>query len=513
MPEQVADDIQALLERERLARSEAERQLESKSRELFALNQSLVEANLALEKRVQERTGALVRERESAMQLARTDQLAGLSNRLAFKERLYAQVQNAQRSGGEVGLLLIDLDHFKEINDALGHQAGDDVIVEAARRLSLAAGRGEFVARIGGDEFAVVVSGSDVSARLEAVAFGLKALLIQRVIAGESALSIRFSGGSAIYPQDCTTPGDLERFADIALYEAKRAGRNASLAFAGSMLESFHTRHQLDADLGQAIASGQIEVWYQPILGRPGCGRRPSVEALARWRHPTLGMIPPGRFIEVAETSGLIGRLGRHVLLEACVQAKAWVDADLIETVSVNMSPRQMASPDVLADVRWALEKSGLAPNHLILEITESMLFEDMDLGQKIMEDMAADGIRFALDDFGAGYSNFFYLAKLPLHRLKIDRKYTADICSDSTRNILQGLITFAQRLDLEVVSEGVETEEQHQFLLSAGIDLLQGFLFGRPQPPGELALASLAGDGAVLCPSLVPERRARAIA
>jgi diguanylate cyclase (GGDEF)-like protein len=393
-------------------------------------------------------------------------------------------------SGGPA-VLLVDLDHFKRVNDSLGHAVGDELLVIVAQRL-LAATRGsDTVARLGGDEFAILLAGVDHEADAIRVADRIVARLAEPFHLGTRTLHIGASVGIALAaPGDAAD--DLLRNADLALYEAKGGGKGHHALYAPALHTSAVERLELEDELRRALerteAGGDgtpLLLHYQPVIDLR-TGRMRGAEALVRWRHPVRGMIPPAAFIPLAEATDLIVPLGRWVLREACRAAAAWTghatDDGPGPSVSVNVSGRQLARADFLDEVTAALRDTRLAPERLVLEVTESVLLADLDVALGRLSTLRALGVRLALDDFGTGYSSLAYLQRLPVEVLKIDRAFTADVTDDGKRGAFaRTILTLAETLGLRAVAEGVETVAQHQALLALGCELGQGYLYARP--------------------------------
>jgi len=438
---------------------------------------------------------ALFKADERNRQLAEIDPLTGLKNRLAIAKSLDRALAEAQaRPDGRLTVCMVDLDRFKDINDTLGHAAGDVVIVEVARRLCAAAGAGVEVARMGGDEFLVLAHG-DRGGGAGAEAFGralLEKLSQPFEIEGASA-PIGGSVGVAVYPGHGRDMAELLRHADCALYEAKREGRARVRVFDDALHRRLAEERALEAELDEALRGDQLELWYQPIQSL-GSGVVRGYEALVRWRHPTRGLIPPLVFVPLAEQNGSIFRLGEIVLEKACREAARW---DRRLSVAVNISPQQFRRPEPLvAAVRRALLDSGLEPTRLYLEITESFLMEDTPQTREAINQLAELGVKFSLDDFGAGYSSLAYIQNYPFSTIKIDRTFVANIHADRISSaIVASVCVLAERIHMTVVAEGVETPMQHRALAELGVDLAQGYLYGRPaphvSPPPQLQLVA----------------------
>ncbi|MGY1740168.1 MULTISPECIES: putative bifunctional diguanylate cyclase/phosphodiesterase [unclassified Blastococcus] len=416
------------------------------------------------------------------------DPLTGLANRTLLVEttdRLLA------RTSGEVSILFLDLDDFKDVNDSRGHAAGDELLTGIARRLSGCVRPGDQVARIGGDEFAVVVAGgSDV-----ATAVGqrmLAALADPMLIDGRPLVphvSIGAAGTATAPERDA---GVLLRNADLAMYMAKALGKNRLVHYADGMAQAAEEKARLLEDLAGAVTCGQLRVHYQPTIVLAD-GRTTGYEALLRWEHPERGVVSPTEFIPLAEEGGLIVEIGRWVLEEAAFQAVVWsAEAGRPIGMAVNLSPMQLADDDVVATVRRVLERTGLPPRQLTLEVTEGVLVRDIDLVVGQLQALRALGLRIAIDDFGTGYSSLSYLRRLPADIIKIDRSFVQDLdAGGRSTTLVASIIELARSLRLEVVAEGVETPEQRAVLGDLACSHAQGFLFGRPQPAAEHSLAA----------------------
>ena len=454
-------------------------------------------SSLVLGRAANARLVELFRANEANRRMARQDMLTGVMNRYAFAGALDDALRMANdQPGTHFAVLTIDLDRFKEINDTLGHVVGDAVIVEMARRLRVATRAGDLVARLGGDEFVILTLA-------EAADAGTSDDVARRVIdtlcapfeIGAQLLPASASVGVAIYPDHGENALDLMKHADIALYEAKRAGRGRYRMFDASMRSALADARQLELEMEKAIREDQFEVWYQPIQNLE-TGAITGYEALARWRHPILGLVPPNRFIPVAEQSGAIVALGRIILEKACEAAAHW---DPRLTIAVNLSPGQFHRSALLVEtIKATLARTGLAPSRLYLEITETLLMEDTPQTRAAIHELADHGVRFSLDDFGVGYSSLSYIQSYPFSKIKIDKKFVDHVDTDNVSSaIIASVCVLADRIHLEIVAEGVETRVQQAALRALGIRLAQGYLFGRPAPqilpqPQKLQLVSI---------------------
>jgi Amt family ammonium transporter len=416
--------------------------------------------------------------------LAQHDPLTGLPNRVLFTERL-REVMTETTTGADgrrrsCGVVIIDFDRFKDINDLHGHQAGDAVIIEVAARFSALAGPHDIVARLGGDEFAAILGQAATEAELEA--FGSRVLAAIDIRPDEQ-VNVTVSIGAALYPAHAGEIDALIGCADIALFHAKASGRNAFRLFRPGMNDLIDKRRALEADLEQALHKGQLELYLQPRVNVADLSIS-GYEALLRWSHPTRGMVSPADFIPVAEASGKIIQLGEWVLAEAVRLL------DRIEGhISVNVSPLQFRHSDFVANLAQLLKRSGADPRRIELEITESVLIDDDSRAVQILNELKRMGFAIALDDFGTGYSSLSYLSRYPFDTIKIDRSFVQNLSlADKTRLIVRTIIDLGEGLGMKVVAEGVETIEEALFLSQAGCHELQGYLLGRPVKVAELA-------------------------
>ena len=410
---------------------------------------------------------------------AQHDELTGLANRRVLQERLASAVSGASRSGQEFALLYLDLDGFKDINDTRGHDVGDALLMAVAARIQDTIRHSDVVARIGGDEFVVLQSFEGQPPSPAALSQRLITVLEEPfVIAGQGSV-VGASIGIAVYPADGCTPGQLIRNADMALYRAKEAGRNTFRHFDASMQE----RHQLNLlmkqDLPKAVERQQVSLAYQPICDAASLQVR-GFEALLRWTHPARGTISPDDFIPVAEATGTIISLGRWTLQAACSEVARCHSA---ATLSINLSPRQFRQSDLPEQIAEILAQTGLCGPRLDLEVTEGLLLDSSGLVLKNMELLRKQGIRITLDDFGTAYASLSYLRRFPFDRIKIDKSFVQSLDDGTTLAIVQTIVSLGQRLGLEVIAEGVETEQQLIQVRNLGCQLVQGFLTGRPGP------------------------------
>ena len=424
--------------------------------------------------------------------LAYHDSLTGLPNRAMLMDRLAQALSQAQRLDQQVAVLFIDLDRFKLVNDSLGHPVGDRLLQEIARRLKATLRENDTVARVGGDEFQVVVCNVAGSVDAARIAEKLMRTLGEPFVLEDQELHVTASLGVSLFPRDGASGELLLKYADTALYEAKGEGRNTYRFFSPEMNAQAHGRLRLENDLRRAVERHELELHYQPQLDL-ATGEVCAVEALVRWRHPVRGLVLPNAFIPMAEETGLVLGIGEWVLNEACRQVAQWQREGLADNLSplrvaVNISARQLQRPGLDGAVRRALSLSGLPAECLELEITESSMMLDPLHAQSVLQSLRELGVLLSIDDFGTGYSSLAYLKRLPLDRLKIDRSFIGGIPADSDdAAIVETIIVMTHKLGLRVIAEGVETLEQRLQLVRQGCDEMQGFLLAHPAPAEEL--------------------------
>lgn len=414
--------------------------------------------------------------------LARHDHLTGLPNRLMFHERMQHALARAERNRNRLALVFIDLDRFKNINDSLGHFFGDQLLIQTAQRLRSSVRVSDTVARLGGDEFLVVLENVGDHNRCAQLLVNLHERLEQAYRIEEAVIHAPPSIGVALYPDDGADIVTLMRHADTAMYQVKAKGRNGWSFYAPRMNDEVQERIVLERDLRLALARGEFVLHYQPqwdltndcLFGW---------EALVRWQHPQRGLVPPDKFIPIAEETGLIVPLGDWVLETACREVRDWEQEGLGSyRIAVNLSARQFTQQALGERIEAVLAATGLAPGRLELEITESVLMEDADLTAGILQRLKQLGVTIAIDDFGTGYSSLAYLKAFPVNKLKIDRSFVRDIVSDpNDAAIVSAIISMARSMGLVTIAEGVESEAQRDFLMAQGCQELQGYLFGRP--------------------------------
>jgi diguanylate cyclase (GGDEF)-like protein len=441
----------------------------------------------SLERAVTDRTRGLEAANRQLRHLASHDALTGLPNRLLLDDRVAQAIAQANRQGHEFGLLVVDLDRFKLINDSLGHRAGDDLLREVAQRLKSAMRAVDTTARLGGDEFVILVDGPVT--RAEAIGIGKRAIDVMRPAMRLLGIDVHVSPsiGIAFYPRDGATVDALLARADAAMYSAKERGRNNVRCYAEGMTTATQDRVRLESELHDALRAGQFELHYQPKVDTAS-GRINSAEALIRWRHPQRGLIPPKDFIAVAEECGLLDSIGEWVLCEACRQAKAWQQQGLRPMrVAVNLAPSQFRLTNLVDQIRRALEAAQLDPQYLEVELTESAVMSDAEDSIVILESISRMGVLVSVDDFGTGYSSMSYLRRFPIDKLKIDRCFVEEMTRRAEdASIVRAIISLAHSLHLKVIAEGVETPEQLALLTELGCDQYQGFYFSPALGPAQ---------------------------
>jgi len=440
--------------------------------------------------RVEDGVVAIVRditERKQAEErishMAHHDALTGLPNRTLLEDRIRQAMLHAQRAGRCVTVVFMDLDNFKLINDSLGHKAGDELLKTVAARMVQCVRQTDTVMRLGGDEFVIVLA--DQSEQMEAITPTLQKLreaIAEPIHIGGQTLEVTSSMGLAIYPADGADSDTLLMNADAAMYQAKAMGRNNYQFYTAQMNARVQEKLLLQEGLRNALLREEFFLAYQPQVDLR-TGRIIGIEALLRWRHPEKGVVPPAEFIGLAEETGLIVPIGAWVLRTACKQAKAWQDAGMPALgMSVNVSARQFKDNGLTTQVTQALRESGLEARHLDLELTESLIMQNLPHAVAVMRELRALGIQFSIDDFGTGYSSLSALKRFPIERLKLDRSFVCDLPDDEDdKAIATAVVLLAHELKLKVLAEGVENEEQHRFLRRCGCDEMQGYYFSRP--------------------------------
>lgn len=437
---------------------------------------------------------SIVRHDRDVWRMAYTDNLTGLTNRRGFRESLGERLEALSASGKQLALIFADIDDFKRINDTMGHEAGDEVIRQYARRVSNAVGRlggdDALVARFGGDEFVILVQGDDVRLRAQRLADALIEDFRSPIALHGRGAFLGTSVGISLFPEDAVDATELMKCGDIAMYQAKQAGKNCYRLYSRQMNEEASQRIRLEDELRGAWGRGELKVMYQPIW-RVEDRTVVGAEALLRWQHPQHGSIPPSQFIAVAERSDLIGEIGLHVLRDACGTAMRWRGraGQPAPFVSVNVSSRQLRDRDLPEQVAACLRESGLPASRLHVELTETALLRDEALAAGLLTRLHATGVNIWLDDFGTGFSGLSHLRRVPVDGLKIDRSFIADVETDADDLALTtAIIAMAHSLGIQTVAEGVETEGQFALLRERHCDLAQGYWLGFPMPADEFA-------------------------
>jgi len=418
------------------------------------------------------------------------DELTNLPNRRFLIERLKHEIDRSVRHKKSGAVMFLDIDRFKTINDSLGHAVGDDLLQQVAMRLSKRMRKIDTIARLGGDEFIILVSEvsdekTEVTTTVDNIAKQVLKLFEQAFCVGEHEIHVSVSIGIAIYSLDEASPDELLQKSDVAMYEAKEAGRNTSKIFMPEMQQTVNNRQIIVKDLHRALSDDEFELYYQPQVDENNIVF--EVEALLRWNHPDKGIVTPDKFIGIAESNGLIINIGEWVLKTACRQFSK-ISAHNNVTVSINVSPRQFEEPSFVDTIKSVINETGINPKKLRLEITENMVLKNIEETIEKMQLLKSIGICFSIDDFGTGYSSLAYLKRLPVDILKIDKSFVLDVNTDPNDAIIvETIIVMARHMQIGVVAEGVENKDIFEFLKSKGCEKFQGYLFGRPVPLDEL--------------------------
>ncbi len=426
---------------------------------------------------------------EVALLAANYDSLTQLPNRTLFMERLSHALSRGRRDKSQVAVLFVDLDRFKKVNDTLGHNAGDKLLQEAARRLTACMRETDTVARFGGDEFTVILPDLKDAQKSKLVARKILECLAEPYVIDGAEIFVTGTFGITVFPDDGEDAETLLKNADTAMYKGKEDGRNTFRYFTAKMNAEALEYLELENALRHAIEHEQFILHYQPIIDLK-TGRVASVEALLRWNHLQRGLVAPSKFIHLAEETGMIVPIGEWVFRTACEQAEAWRKIGLSPLhVSINLSARQSRDAAFKDMIIRVLKETGVDPKSITLEITESLFMEDEDNALTILREFRDMGINLSLDDFGTGYSSVSYLKRLPVNILKIDRSFIVDIGKDrESRGLVEAIIAMAHSQNMKVIAEGAETEEQVEFLRSRQCDEVQGFYFSQPLPAEEFA-------------------------
>ncbi|MDF2589874.1 MAG: diguanylate cyclase/phosphodiesterase [Anaerocolumna sp.] len=458
---------------------QAKQQLKENINELEAAYQEASNAKNQLSIKYDE----LKKSQDKVKKLAYTDYLTELPNRLAFTEMLDS-VMLTLRNEEVVALMDVDLDNFKNINDTLGHSYGDELLIDVTHRLRQAIDENDYLARVGGDEFVVLTQNLNDIGEYESKIKKIQKTFDYPFVLAMKEYFITVSIGITLAPKDGKTTQMLIKNADSAMYAAKENGKNTFVYFNDSINEKLMEKIQTQSELRKAIENQEFVVYYQPQINLE-TDKIVGFEALIRWQHPTKGIISPGEFISLAEETGLIVPIGNWVLKQACLQLRHWEDLGFTDLVmAVNISVRQFKDKEFIHMVQDVIEETGINPKQLELEITESIALDDIDYSVTIIRKLKDLGVAFSLDDFGTGYSSMNYLKRLPVNNLKIDKSFVDSVLDNrSDQSIVQTIITLAQTLDLIVIAEGVEKNEQEQFLKTVKCDKAQGYLYSKPVP------------------------------
>ena len=467
---------------------DSEEQMDERIRERTGQIES---ARFQLEKEVEERKSIeknLLFHKEHLARLAHFDSLTGLPNRILFNSQLNTLLAEAARRHRKAALMFIDIDGFKIVNDSFGHPAGDLLLKQMARRFSVIVRTEDVLSRFGGDEFILMLPDISNTAQVDAVAGKLLQASRQAFRIDNRSVFVTISIGICVYPEHGTSLEELQKNADIAMYHAKRSGGGTMQYFTEQMKEKAHEYAQIEAALRKAVEHhDEFFLNYQPKLDIHS-GTMTQAEALIRWNSPDIGMVSPGKFIPLAENSGLIMAIGEWTLRKACEARKAWDDGGYPPvTIAVNLSPKQFRHQNVPELVRTILQETGLDPKWLEIEITETAVVDDVDKAIQTMQALSAMGVSIAMDDFGTGYTSISYLKRFPVSVLKIDQTFVKEVPqSRDDVAIVTGIIALAHSLGMKVVAEGVETAEQLQFLADNDCDIVQGYFLSRPLPEDE---------------------------
>jgi len=421
-------------------------------------------------------------------QLAHYDSLTGLVNRSLFQSRMEEELSRSRRENKSLAVMLMDLDNFKQVNDTLGHPAGDELLKTVAERLVGRCRDVDTVARLGGDEFVIMATSIGEEFNASILAENLLEICSSPIELEGQTLTPSCSIGISLYPGDADCKEELLRKADFALYQAKGAGRDTYKYYDAQTETQIQSRKQLEAEIDKGLREQQFELYYQPLVDMT-TGHLRGVEALIRWHHPQRGLVPPNEFIPVAEASGLIIPLGDWVLAEACCQQVLWAQEGLGELgMAVNLSALQFDSKELIKTVDRTIQKSGIKPEYLTLEITEGTVMEHGDEVLERLRSLSALGVQLSIDDFGTGYSSLSYLKRFPIDYLKIDRSFVRDLPDDKEdMAITLAIIEMSRALNLKVVAEGIEDERQLDFLRDRGCNLGQGYFLAKPMPASKL--------------------------
>ena len=434
-----------------------------------------------------------LRTQRDASRLAMYDSLTGLSNRHRMGQRLVATLTAYAATQRPCAIMMIDLDRFKQVNDTLGHPAGDELLKQVAQRLQSVCDKGVEIGRLGGDEFQIILPDVEDRGRLGELGKRIIAILSQPYQMEGSRCVIGASVGIAVAPYDGLTSEDLVRSADLALYSAKGGGREQFRFYSSELHETAEQRRRLEEDLRDALARDQISMYYQPLVSAK-TDTVVGVEALMRWKHPEFGDISPAVFIPIAEESDLVIALGEWAMRQACAEAVSWTGNI---RVAVNVSPAQFAHPNFIANVTQSLAQSGIAPDRLEIELTESIFVNDSESTERTFAAIKSLGARLVLDDFGTGYSSLGYLKHAPFDKIKIDKGFIHEVTVPGSRNpaIITAIVSLARALDMVTTAEGIETRDELALMRELGVDQIQGWIYSKARAAGEVSEALASGD------------------
>lgn len=430
----------------------------------------------------------LKEKQEKIHNLAYYDSITGLPNRAMLSEIIDEKIRKASRNNSKFSMIFMDLDNFKFVNDSYGHLVGDKLLVEVGKRLSEVQNNEIMCFRLGGDEFIILIEYMDNKEDVEKFSKYLRKALTSPILIEGDLFHVAYSSGIVFYPEDGSSFHELLKNADTAMYRSKELGKGTSSFYHAKMGEAAVEKVKIEADLHRAIDNKEFILFYQPIVDI-GNGKIKGCEALIRWIHPQSGIVPPGKFINIAEENGTILEIGKWVFENACAFAKRINDRGLKNFyVSINISPHQLLQKEFTDSILSTIKEAGIAPELIVIEITESLLMESLDLAVRKLKKLKDNKIKIALDDFGCGYSSLTYLKMLPINILKIDRSFISDIQSeDDTKNMTNIIILLARQLGLKVIAEGVEVNHQLEYLKKHGCDLFQGYLVSKPVPEEEI--------------------------
>lgn len=436
------------------------------------------------------------RSQEEIDYLAHHDPLTKLPNRLLITERLNTAVNRARRHQVSLGLIFVDLDRFKGVNDSLGHSLGDELLLTAARRMEYLCEEGDTLARLGSDEFVILVERRAVVEELSRLAERIQQAIAAPFKLGGQLVHMTASLGLSLFPDDGHDGAELLKNADSAVTLAKERGRNNYAFYTQALTEQARRRMTLESDLHLALKHNQLRVYYQ-LQKDLQSGQWAGLEALVRWQHPEQGVIPPNEFLPAARHAGLMGEIDEFVLYQACAQMRRWLDAGYpLRSMAVNMSGYWMERGDVVSSTRQALTQAGLEPAHLELEVTEDEMMQHGERGEHLLDRLAELGVRLAIDDFGTGYSSLLRLKRMPVNKLKIDRGFISDLPGNSSDSAMaRAIIALGKSLQLTITAEGIETLAQEALLKEYGCDTGQGYLYNQPLPAAEVEKLLMRGD------------------